>query len=734
MSFADDFDAAAVKPGIQIEDISNNPAEVAKYANYARVEIAGVPGTKKSFADAFDTAPASAVASPQAAPQAKQDWLTEQLPHALGLTARAGVTGLSALPNMLGDGVNSLLNMIPGVNLQLPSEATQQLMDKGGVSKPENGRERFVQGITSSMAGVSPTVQLGKLLSSTAIAAPGMASAIGNGLASAPGMQMVSAGAASTGQQLAADAGAGIAGQTGAGLLGAMLGAGASSGATSAVRKMMAPSKQQQLAKALSDIEKNNAPADKPRYKLNTDGSMSPAEPTPTGVKGFEVPEETPNAITLSTERQLHNIDVMRAIGLNEQRPSAISGNKHTAGTEFQVQKLSNDMGQVTRDQLQKEQDALRGYAQKIQSDTGATATSPEQQGQIVRAPMRALSDHYDNEIQSVYNEAKTNAGQLGKVEPDTLHGLLGDNNFRENFLSSPAGTTLLGSIDRQVKRFSGLPIEGEELAAAPSTVNSAENLRKWLNAQWSPGNSRLIGQVKEALDADVANAGGAGLFDKARALHAERKNTLDNPNGIAKLLTSDGPDGINQAIPDEHVTGKMLSMPTGQFQHILETLKSLPEPLQPQGQQAIAEIRAAAVKRIYEAGDRGVRQNGPSVWNAGDVTRALEANKSKLQMLFDQDTLNKFMTLHEAGHILQTPSAYPGAAAQGYNYMQKGLLGALPSAGIGIGGYLAGPMGGMVGSGIGGAASMVAKNRMDASMAAKLAEMLRNPTPQFPK
>jgi hypothetical protein len=258
--------------------------------------------------------------------------------------------------------------------------------------------------------------------------------------------------------------------------------------------------------------------------------------------------------------------------------------------------------------------------------------------------------------------------------------------------------------------------------------------LRKWLNSQWSPGNSRLIGQVKEALDSDVARAGGAGVFDEARALHSLRKNTLDNPNGIAKLLTAEGPKGINQAIPDEQVSNKLLTMPTGQFEHIVDTLRSLPGDLAPQGQQAISEIRGALAKRIYQAGDSGGTQNGPSMWNAANVTRAMNANKSKMEILFTPEQLDRFRILHDVGHVLQSPTAYKGAAAQGYNFLQSGAI-KTPALGLaGLGAYLGGPVGSMLGTALGSAASGAAKAKVDASMAQKLSKSLQNPAPNFSK
>lgn len=726
MSFADDFDAAATKPRMQVEDISNNPAEIAKYASNPRVEISG---TGNSFADAFDSVVPAKVPEAAATPQRS---LAGKLTHQLGLTARAGATAITGLPNMLGDAANSLINLgtsaantyagtsIP--QLQLPSEATQQLMDKAGVAQPENGTERTVQSIASSMAGVAPSVGLGKLLAG---GASQTAKAIGTGLQQAPGMQMLGSAGAGAGGGIAAEHGAGMLGQFLAGMGGGLAGVAGASGVTAAARRMSAPNQQQMMAQFLKD-QANNTSEPKPRIKLNVDGSQTPVVPSQAPAE-FAPPSTSLSASPVSTEQQMRNIQVMRDIGLNEQRPSAVSGNKFDAGMEYENGLLKNSVGQVTRDQLAKEQAALKGYGQQLIGDTGAAARSPEEVGQSIKAPMRALSDHFDAQIGNLYKEADAKAGGLPTVQLDGMGQMLDTNSI---FAGKAENSALRRGVRAYMKEQEIVTKDGLQ----PIDVQAAEGLRKYLNGQWSPQNSGLVGKIKEALDLDVSKTAGGDVYKQARALHAERKNTLDNPNGIAKIMQEEGPGGINQAVPDEKVGQRVLALPTNQFAHILETLKALPPELQGQGQQAIAEMRGTLAKHIYAAGDSGGTQQGPSVWNAAKVTKALNDQKSKMELLFDKDSLSKFETLHDAGHILQTPMAYKGAAAQGYNYLQKGVLTGLPAAGAGIGAYLGGPAGSMVGSGLGAGASMAAKSKIDASMAQKLAEMLRNPQPQFSK
>lgn len=707
------------------------------------------PGVMQINVRGLTTDTPNAPPAPTAA--APDDSMLGQIGHQLGLTARAGVTGLTSLPNMVGDALNSGINLgtsasnkYLGTNIPkmgLPSQSTQNLMDMGGFSTPRNGIEQGVQAAASAVAGVSPSVQLGKLLAQSG--AP-VAQAIGAGMQATPGTQMLGSAGAGGASSAAAQNGAGALGQLAAGVLGAVAGTGAAGAGRAIAGRITKPTTPQQYAQALRDQANNAAPNAltdaKPRLKLNVDGTMQEVPVQTTSTAGSLSPPSMAPVGALTSQRQLENIEAMRKVGVSEQRQGAISGDKHQAGVEYEESKLTNPRGAVMRAQLQKEQDALKEFSTKTIHDTGANASSPEAIGQSIRTPMQGLSDHFDSAIGALYDRAKVIAGRSAPVKPQNLNALLGDNDFRESFLSSPAGTTLIGAIDRQVKRFQGIPTAGETLPPTPNTINSAENLRKWLNSQWSPGNSKLIGQVKEALDSDVGNAGGAGIFNDARALHALRKNTLDNPNGIAKLLTSDGPNGINQAIPDEQVAPKLLSMPTGQFEHIVTTLKNLPGPLQEQGRQALAEIKGALARKIHAAGDSGGTQNGVSVWNAANVTRELNAQRSKMAIVFNHDEMQKFSDLHTAGHVLQTPMAYKGAVAQGYNLLQSGAINGSAVLGTGAGSLLGlihpllGTAGATIGSVLGAGASKAVKSGVEAQRAVALAEALRNPVPSFPK
>lgn len=83
-----------------------------------------------------------------------QPSMWEEFGRQLGLTARAGVTGVTSLPAMLADPAVSLFNKLTGSNVTPTSEAVQQTLTAMGLPEPKNGLERAVQAGAGAMAGV----------------------------------------------------------------------------------------------------------------------------------------------------------------------------------------------------------------------------------------------------------------------------------------------------------------------------------------------------------------------------------------------------------------------------------------------------------------------------------------------------------------------------------------------------------------------------------------------------
>lgn len=746
------------------------------------------------FTAYFGSAPAAqpvktaATAHQQAAPQSQRSAL-EELGRQIALTGRAGITGLAGLPNLAGDIVNTGLNYgIRGVNalggnipeLQMPSAVTQQALNAVGLPQPENAQERIAQDVASSLAGAGGQLGLARAVGNAASASD-IARRTGQMLSTAPGMQLLGSAGGAGASAVTREAGGGEIAQLGAGIAGSLAPVLVGSALTRAMSRPKLPTAAPRVEPTLGqpepafniDISGTNVPTPQQLASglaANEAGAVPvgvrptnvapqatqlgqalasneadlgmPAQPRPArgirlrnpqaappvNAEPFEVPSLPAPKTSLPIADQESNIATMNKIGLNSQRPSAITGDKFTAGQEFQQAKLDTPVGEVVRNQLQSEQNAIKNYAQGIVKNTGASATSPEIVGQSVRSPLQGLSEHYDGRIGQLYNAADNASGGIPSVKADSFGKLMETNSV---FAGKQENSALRRGI-RSYMREQGI-VDGQG-KLQPITVQQAEGMRQYLNSQWSPQNSGLIGKIKESLDLDVAKTGGGDLYKQARALHAERKNTLDNPNGIAALLTETGPEGINKIVPDERVGAKLLSMPTQQFEHVINTLKNVPEDLRPQAQQALSEIKAVLAEKIRLAGDKGGNQNGPSIWNAADVTRELNKQNSKLSLVFSPEEMDSFHTLNRAGHILQTPSAYPGAAVQGHNLAQRGFIMAPAAAGTMIGAHIGGPLGAAGGAALGSALSKKAALSVDRKMAEKLAEELLNPKALRPK
>ena len=141
----------------------------------------------------------------------------------LGLTARAGVTGVLGLPTLASDALISLVNMIGGQNLPMPSQAQQQLLTRAGLPEPATPQERSVQDVTSAMAGVLGGYGLGAAMPPT-MAARDL-------LMSSPGFQIGSGASAAGASALAREEGAGPLEQLGLGMMAGTIAPSAGAGA-----------------------------------------------------------------------------------------------------------------------------------------------------------------------------------------------------------------------------------------------------------------------------------------------------------------------------------------------------------------------------------------------------------------------------------------------------------------------------------------------------------------------
>lgn len=442
---------------------------------------------------------------------------------------------------------------------------------------------------------------------------------------------------------------------------------------------------------------------------LPTEAAVAPKEPLSATVAdahrgGYWEPPDSSNAPVfhehspvaepaskLTLDEQAKRQAILERVGVSETRASALEGDAQAASNEYQESKLNSPNGARMKQVLDDERIALSTYGDKIVKETGGTIgdakdeTVRAERGENIIAPLDNLKDYFDKATSALYKAAD----ERSQGQPVTLgkfNEVLGD----DSNLTNADRVQLKIAINSYLKK---LKMTGDDGTIAGNGLQ-AETVRKYLNENWSPNNSKFVGKLKDALDEDVTAAAGEDIYKQARAIRTLRARTLDDPDGIANIMDASGPKNINRAVPTERIADKLMTMPIAQLDHIVGTLRNLPPELQEAGAHAINEIRAQMASRIVGEG-----QSTASLWNAKGVTSALKKNSARLKLVFTPEELAKFGDLNDAGNILKKDQSYPGAAVQEHNLVRSGAMGAI-RGGATLAGEAAGSMLGMPGIG----------------------------------
>lgn len=162
-------------------------------------------------------------------PKDKKDRTTaEELGRQLGLTVRAGVNGVAALPAMLSDGVTGVVNLGldavrgqgKGFRFKRAGAALNDAMSLVGVPEPETATERVVQDVASAMVGAGASVGAGRALAS---AGDEVAQGVGRLLSAGPGLQVGTAATGAGAAGVTREGGGGAGAQVAAGVVGALV-------------------------------------------------------------------------------------------------------------------------------------------------------------------------------------------------------------------------------------------------------------------------------------------------------------------------------------------------------------------------------------------------------------------------------------------------------------------------------------------------------------------------------
>jgi hypothetical protein len=407
-------------------------------------------------------------------------------------------------------------------------------------------------------------------------------------------------------------------------------------------------------------------------------------------------------------------------------RQGVITGNENLLRNEHTKAKMANPTpeGELYKQQIANEQVALSNYAQKRIENTGASPTlvTPYERGQRINdtfAGQDGLSGFFKNEKTKLYDDAKLTVGD-NPVQSPTLESLINSPQFKAE-LKIRKQADFTGGLKELLDLHSTQGLEG----TMPSSIAGLEKLRQSLNAQWTPDNAYAIRRAVEAIDSDIAKAGGPGLYEKARSLHQAEK-VLFGSKGIKQIFGDIDPNGVQTATAFDLIPQKLNSMPLDQWRHIYDTAEKVskgtitgpidkttglpkwtvevPQELRVSAQSAMAEMRGNLAREIYQAGASKAGE-----WNQNSVNSILNARADKIKLAFSPEEQKAFHTLNMGGYLMPGIHSYEGAGQQARRVgMIEGNLGKIgattgaaagtaifgPGVGTAVGGYLGGKAG----------------------------------------
>ena len=407
-------------------------------------------------------------------------------------------------------------------------------------------------------------------------------------------------------------------------------------------------------------------------------------------------------------------------------RQGVITGNENLLRNEHTKAKMANPTpeGELYKQQIANEQVALSNYAQKRIENTGASPTlvTPYERGQRINdtfAGQDGLSGFFKNEKTKLYDDAKLTVGD-NPVQSPTLESLINSPQFKAE-LKIRKQADFTGGLKELLDLHSTQGLEG----TMPSSIAGLEKLRQSLNAQWTPDNAYAIRRAVEAIDSDIAKAGGPGLYEKARSLHQAEK-VLFGSKGIKQIFGDIDPNGVQTATAFDSIPQKLNSMPLDQWRHIYDTAEKVskgtiagpidkatglpkwtievPDELRVSAQSAMNEMRGNLAREIYQAGASKAGE-----WNQNSVNSILNARADKIKMAFSPEEQKAFHTLNMGGYLMPGIHSYEGAGQQlrrvGMIEGNLGKIGATtgaaagtaifgPGVGTAVGGYLGGKAG----------------------------------------
>jgi len=397
-------------------------------------------------------------------------------------------------------------------------------------------------------------------------------------------------------------------------------------------------------------------PVATPEY-IAEKGTARPYEP------GKDFQELKYDEKVLPIEEQQSRLQVLNRTSPNlKVDPNVIEGRGKDRATDYAVSKTDTPEGNLLAEKLKEEKLAKTTYGEKLINESGGTYGLDEsanyKRGRNTIDYFQKLEKSFDDSIEKIYKERDAQASSIPVSGQNILSALTDE-------VTLPLGDNagLAKSATAKLKQLGMMDKDGNML---PSNGFKAEQFRKWLNEPniWDRKNAVMHRNLKNAVDADVVSTldPNTSIYADARNLFGLKKDTLENPNGISKILDAEGPNGINRKVDIEKIPNSIAGLGVDQLTHIIDTIDKAPPALKAQAEISRSEIKAQFLNRIHEAFEK----------NANTGTKYLKDNKEVMNRLFTPEEMAKVNDYNSLAHILKTDTGYPGSKVQEINLEKR--------------------------------------------------------------
>ena len=554
--------------------------------------------------------------------QADQGWQRQA-----ELTARAGLNGVTALPNMVWNGLAGVGNLAMGKDV-IPLADANKTVDALGLSSPQSKIERVSGDVASAMAGAGGSMGLGKILAT--YGAPAAAS-VGNAIQSLPGMQIVSSGIGAGSASEAKELGLNPWWQGAAGLVGGAAGAVGSSLASAGVNRLSNALRTYNAEPLSKEIATDRAQSgfDKAVKDMGPQGGQLFAPQEIESLKTSIIPQVQNNPAAdvgaIVRKQDFRNLGMEGTTGQVTRDPTQYAAEQNIRGLS-EGQPLTNRFNQ----QNSQLQNNLYGLV-------GGTKQAYES-GTALKSALSGIDDKLRNGVSDAYKTASASSGKLLDIP---LYGIAQD----YGRIVKEFGDAVPSGVRNSFNDYGLLTGKQNKLF----TIDDAEKLLQVINKNGSnePATINALNELRLSVKNAILTADDkGGVFAPARELAKQRFDMHDKIPALEAAFA-------NKISPDDFVRRFVTTGKTDDVAALGALLKTESPAL-------FGEVRSQLGNTLYKAAF-GSNPGGDGKFNPAAYKNALESvGDAKLAAFFKPDEIAQ---LHNVGRVGAYMNSYPGAS-----------------------------------------------------------------------